>query len=114
MSKPEIMATRSTFDGKTVQLWTDGSVTFGQLCTYVRGSGVATSPEGIRANVAACWLLAGEVAIYDADELPKAVKAARRAVRTMPELPLTYFREVMAGRKAVACNSPRGGVVVFK
>ena len=113
-TKGELLATRKTFDGKTVGLWSDGVVTVGAFHTHVKGCGAASTPESLRLNIEAGWLLLGEASLYDASELPAAVKAARRAVRVMPGMPITYFREVMAGKKLVACNSPRGGVSVFK
>lgn len=79
VTRAELLATRTTADNKTVGLWSDGCVTTGYLHTCVRGAGVAKSPEVIAANVRAGWLLLGEVSVYDAAELPAAVKAARKA-----------------------------------
>lgn len=92
-----VMARKITFDGKGVQFWDDGSVTFGQLCTYVRGCGNSRTPEGRAADVRACWLLAGEVGVYDFAELPRAVKAARAAVRACEDAAaaLAHFRAAM-------------------
>lgn len=100
-TKPEAMATRRTADGKLVQFWTDGAVTVGLLAVCVRGCGVSRSESARDLDRVACWLLAGEVTLYDAAELPAAVKAARRAARVSsdPVVRLTRFRE-LANRAA--------------
>ena len=80
-AKPQKMATRTSHDGYAVHLWDDGCVTYGGMATVVAGAGVARSPAMVNLNIAAGWLVLGDVALYDRAELPALVKAARKAVR---------------------------------
>jgi hypothetical protein len=80
-NKAEVIASRKTFDGKTVELWSDGAVTVGNGMTvrFVKGAGTARTPETRAANVRAGFAVIGNACVLTADELPKAVAAARRA-----------------------------------
>jgi hypothetical protein len=68
--KPEVIASRRTFDNKTVQLWSDGTITwaFGQ---YIRG---APRKPGLDVG----WAVLGEVEIVDSDDVPLLIKAAQK------------------------------------
>jgi hypothetical protein len=68
--KPEVIASRRTFDNKTVQLWSDGMITwaFGQ---YIRG---APRKPGLDVG----WAVLGEVEIVDSDDVPLLIKAAQK------------------------------------
>lgn len=92
--KGELLATRTTADGKMVGLWSDGVVTVGYLHTHVRGAGVAMTAEKRAENVRAGWLLLCEVAVYDTAELPAAVCAARKAASAADPIPA--FRGAMS------------------
>jgi len=77
-SKPEVIATRTTFDGKRVELWSDGMVTSatGQL---IKGAGAAHCKVKQAANVRAGFKVFGNVCVFTIDELPQAISAARKA-----------------------------------
>lgn len=81
-AKPIVIASRNTADNYPVQLWDDGSVTYGRLSTYVRGAGVAKTAEAVNLNIMAGWLVIGDVSLYDVSELSQLVRAARRVVRS--------------------------------
>lgn len=102
----ELLATRKTADGKVVGLWSDGVVSVGYLHAHVRGAGTAKSAEQRAANVQAGWLLLGEVELYDAAELPAAVKAARNAVGKADPIPA--FRLLMNPTPKAAKPHARG------
>lgn len=74
------IARRRTCDGVTVTLWSDGAVT-GRMGFKLPGVPVAAprSDEGRRVTLAAGWLLAGEVELYDASELGSLYAACRWA-----------------------------------
>lgn len=97
----ELLATRQTFDGKTVQLWGDGVVTVGGMAKFVKGCGVAKTSEGRSLDIEAGWLLMGEVAVIASDELPNAVKSARAAVRAATGLAerIAAFRQPKVAKK---------------
>lgn len=107
--KHKIMARRRTYDGVAVLFWTDGGVTLG-MGFRIRGIGerrqsalrsaYADALE-VRRDVEAAWLLAGEVEVYDAAELRRAIRVARQATRQRYFPALEYFRRRMAG------DSPR-------
>lgn len=68
----EIIATRTTADGVQVQFWTDGAVTMG-----TPRAAMPFVAKGLARRLA--WLVAGDVALYDAGEVKALVKAARKA-----------------------------------
>jgi len=72
------IATRKTAQDTIVHLWPDGSLTWA-MGRYIEGSPNARTPEQIRKALAAGWLVLGEVEIYDDDEVPALIKAARWA-----------------------------------
>lgn len=75
-----LMAVRRTFDGKEVQLWSDGVVTWG-MGYGIEGIGRARSCSGRRLDVRAAWTVAAKVELYDAVEVPALVRLARRETR---------------------------------
>jgi hypothetical protein len=83
--KDDVVARRKTYDGKTVKFWGDGAMTSG-MGGYVRGGRLPQSMIGI---------VAGEVELYDWDELPCLIKVAKRlGKRKRPVLPGTFRAEV--------------------
>lgn len=89
-SLPVVIAQRMTSDGIAVSFWSDGMVT-GRTGTGINGAGAAKTVRERDLNVAACWLLAGEVALYAWYEMPLIVAAARKVVRST-KAPLPVFR----------------------
>ena len=77
-TKAEVIATRTTFDGKTVELWSDGAMTTG-TGAWVKGAGAAKCPQKRAANVRAGFAVFGNVCVLTLAELPAAVAAARKA-----------------------------------
>jgi hypothetical protein len=72
-----IVARRETADGHAVCLWTDGAWTWGALGRVVLGSPL----RGSRADLDAGWLAAGEIALWDAAEVPALIRTARRVAK---------------------------------
>lgn len=72
------IARRQTADGATVVLWSDGAVT-GRMGFKLPGVPMVrpTSAAPLRTALAAAWLLAGEVSLYDCAELPALYAACR-------------------------------------
>lgn len=73
-----VIARRSTFDGKHVLLWSDGSLTWGMGYAIKGAAQPRTSEQRARA-LRAGWLVIGEICIYDADEVSGLIAAARWA-----------------------------------
>lgn len=73
-----VAARRRTSDGVRVVLWNDGAVS-GPLGYRLPGVPVSSprTDDGRRVALAAGWLLAGEVALYDAEELGALYAACR-------------------------------------
>lgn len=75
-----LMASRRTFDGRRVQFWSDGMVTwFGGL--HMKGVGRARFACIRKSDVQAAWIVASKVELYEAAEVPALVLEARRAMR---------------------------------
>lgn len=72
------IASRRTAQGHTVLLWPDGEITW-RLGTYIKGSPRARGPEQVARALVAGWLVMGDVELYDDDEVPALVAAARWA-----------------------------------
>lgn len=70
------IAKRQTFEGTTVYLWPDGALTW-SFGTYIRGSAHPRSIEQSERALTAGWLVLGEVEIYDDEEVPDLIRAAR-------------------------------------
>jgi hypothetical protein len=71
-----VIARRTTFDGKHVCLWSDGSLTwaFGHA---IKGSAFPRTAEQTERALRAGWLVIGEVEIHNADDVSDLVAAAR-------------------------------------
>jgi hypothetical protein len=78
--KPEIIARRRTSDGKSVLLWNDGTLTWG-MYDAIKGSPRARTDPQIREALDAGWLVVGEIELYEADEVPRLIEAARKVAR---------------------------------
>ena len=75
-----IIASRTTFDGVKVCLWSDGLLTWA-MGYSIKGVGTSRKPEQKELNLRAGWLVMGEVCLYERAEVSTLVKVARRAVR---------------------------------
>lgn len=76
--KDEIIARRKTYDDKAIALWSDGSLTWGGIGRTIEGSPNAKTPAAREAALKAGWLVLGEVEVYDAEDVPRLIKAARK------------------------------------
>jgi hypothetical protein len=72
---------RTTADEVRLALWSDGAVTHGRSGAYLRGYGVCRSHYARRARAAAVRLLADDVALFTAAELPLVLKVAQSTYR---------------------------------
>ena len=75
-----IIARAKLIDGKSVQLWSDGLVTFA-FGFKMRGIGSAQEEWAIKADLAAGWAFMGEAGLFTAAEAPKAIRNIRKAFR---------------------------------
>lgn len=67
-----VMARRRTFDGVLVQFWTDGAITVGhEMQNRIVARGLP---------IQMMFLIAGEICVYNADEIRALVKAARKVL----------------------------------
>jgi hypothetical protein len=76
MTTDTIIARRSTFDGKHVCLWSDGSLTWA-LGLTIKGSANPRTAEQRELALRTGWLVLGDVEIHNADEVSALVRAAR-------------------------------------
>lgn len=76
--KDEIIARRKTYDDKAIALWSDGSLTWGGIGRTIEGSPNAKTPAAKDAALKAGWLVLGEVEVYDAEDVPRLIKVARK------------------------------------
>lgn len=74
------IATRQTAQGHIVHLWPDGALTWA-LGAYVKGSAHPRTPKQIELALRAGWLVMGEISVYDDDEVPALIEAARWAAQ---------------------------------
>jgi hypothetical protein len=72
------IAKRRTARGTLIYLWPDGALTWA-MGQYVKGSPHARTPEQIEKALTAGWMVFGEVELYDDDEVPDLIRAARWA-----------------------------------
>ena len=100
---------RTTSDGKTVVGWSDG------LITYAIGvgiPGVSARRSGVECalDIRAGWVVAGEVCVHTAAEMPAVIARARKAVRRRG----ATFEAIRAAIYGTAGGPPRppGGWVV--
>ena len=80
MTNTTIIARRQSADDKTVALWSDGAIT-GGLGIYIKGSPCARTEAACIEALAAGWLVMGDVCLYDFDEVPSLIAAARKIAR---------------------------------
>lgn len=72
-------ATRETFDGKRIDLWTDGRITHRVPgFPYLAGLGAPRSDWSIRVRIAAVRLIADDVGLYTLAEVVTAVRVAEK------------------------------------
>lgn len=76
-----VIARRVTADGKHVLAWDDGTLTWA-LGYAIRGSANPRTPEGRERARRAAWLVLEDVCLFNADEVPALVKAARWAAES--------------------------------
>lgn len=101
MAEVEQMSRRVTADGKSVVLWSDGTITSG-MGWHIRGSSrAARSAYERKKNIEAGWLLMGDVDLYDYAEVPKLFDAAKKAVRQHHHPPLEFMRRYFKGDRFV-------------
>jgi len=77
---PQIIARRKTADGKIVQLWNDGTLTWA-LHNAIKGSPHPRTDDQIREALAAGHLVMGEIELYDADDVPRLIEVARKVAK---------------------------------
>lgn len=75
-TKAHTIGRRLTADGKSVLLWSDGSLTWA-LGYAIKGSAFPRTADQRRRALVAGWLVIGEVCLRNADEVSDLVKAAR-------------------------------------
>lgn len=75
--KAEVIKTGITFDGKRVELWSDGAMTFG-TGQWVKGAGASRNVKTISANVRAGFKVMGNISILTAEEISEEVYKARK------------------------------------
>lgn len=73
------IARRTTANGSFIYLWADGAITW-VLGRYVKGSPHPRTAEQRRAALAAGWFVMEDVALYNNDEVPDLIAAARWAI----------------------------------
>lgn len=77
MKGAEVLTRRKTSDGISIQLWTDGTLTAG-LGVVIKGSPNARTPDQVKAALAIGRLVMGDVELYERDEVPTLIAAARK------------------------------------
>lgn len=77
-TEADVVGRRKTAQGHTVKLWADGSLTW-TLNQYVEGSPHPRSPQHVEVALRAGWLVLGDLELYEDDEVPSLVAAARWA-----------------------------------
>lgn len=75
-----VIARRSTADGVHVCLWSDGTLTW-SLGSIIKGSANPRTRAQSEMALRAGWLVLGDVALYDADEVPTLIRAARATAK---------------------------------
>lgn len=94
---PHKIARRQTADSIRLDLWSDGSVTSG-IGIPLPGIGTARSSFEADRDLAAGWLACAEIELYDASEVTRLVRSARRAVRQRSDSPRAAMLNYFAGR----------------
>lgn len=98
------VARRETSDGVTLQLWSDGSVTYA-LGIYIKGTKSARTSYQSSKNLEAGHLLFSVVELYDFKEVPQLLKSARKAVRQKSDSPYRAMVNYFNGRKIKSLDS---------
>lgn len=75
-TEAHVIATRESFDGAKLSLWSDGAITHGRCGTYLRGLGNGRSRYARRVRALAVRLVADDLCIFTAAEIPAVIKAA--------------------------------------
>lgn len=75
----KVIARRTTYDGKQVELWSDGSLTSG-LGRAIKGAPFNPKPARREESLAIGWLVLGDAGIYDMSEIGRLVASARYAL----------------------------------
>lgn len=73
---PDQVTKRRLYSGEVLTLWADGDLT-DTSSFRVAGWSLPRSVDGKRQALAAGWLLMGEAEIFELDELPALIKAAK-------------------------------------
>ena len=80
--KPHVIASRRTADGTQVEVWDDGAVTGGYGMALPGVPVVRPRTDDARREaLAAAWMLAGDVALYDLAEVPALYATARKVAQ---------------------------------
>ena len=80
-AEPHVIMYRTTADDARLALWSDGAVTHGRGGTFLRGLGTPRSEYRRRWRAQAVRLVADNVSLFDAAELPHVVKLAEQSYR---------------------------------
>ena len=65
---------------------------------HIRGVGIARSDYDCALNVQAGWLVMGDISMFDADEVPRLVASARKAVRQNFDSPRRAMLQMFDGK----------------
>lgn len=84
-TKTHVIARRQTSDGKTLQIWSDGDLTW--AFHSVSGIGRPRTESARREYQRAAWLVAGDACIHESEDIADLFRAALAAVRTRKGLP---------------------------
>lgn len=103
MNPAAIIATRRTFDGVRVDLWSDGVISI---------VGIGKRAVGLEAG----WLVLGDVCLYDAAEVMALAEKARKGTRQRMTDARDYMRKAANGFRLVThCNAMGSvGAVTWK
>lgn len=85
-----VIAKALTFDGKRVNLWSDGVVTF--AFSGITGVGAARDPAKVTANLRAGWWIMGDACLYTSEEIGAVITAARKLAARDPSANPGDFR----------------------
>lgn len=104
-STAHIVARRETADGWRLSVWSDGAVAGGHGLAL---DGVPLVRPTTRASwereIAAAWLFASEVSLYDLDEVPALYKAARAVARRGGDVAALRARMAEGERPTIRFN----------
>ena len=76
-TKEHVIATRETADGRRIQVWSNGVLTY-SLGLFVRGIGTPRTRTGRNTQRRAVLAIADDIGLYDYAELATVVKIAAR------------------------------------